>query len=148
MCQALKPSNSDASLSLRSEYTEWHTVGDTKLGSVTATVFFVRHALFLLKKVCYWDKIFATCCMKFSWFEFVCPGARIKSTQVSNSYHVHCFSKLSPLQRTFMHNLLRVHHVTQCPCNIRTMCIHAKGLSPLNFPATCPRKMSPRVGPP
>jgi len=48
-----------------------------EVGLVAVTM---EHTLFYEKKFCYGEKKFVptTCCMKFSWFEFLCHEARTK----------------------------------------------------------------------
>ena len=117
------------------------------------------------EKIMLWGQNFvpATCCIKFSRFEFVHYVEGTKWPQCSLSFSVHCSSKLSLLQNR--HELERAFHIkSYFPGTLSDFCdfyasicflctglrtvpatctsaVHTKGL----VPATSPCNMSPSV---
>lgn len=78
----------------------------------------------------------ATCCITFSWSEFVCHEAGTKWLKFSMSHSLHCSCKLSPLNIEMNQCPFRVHQLAYCLCNRRAMRTHEGALRPRNMSPT------------
>ena len=115
-----------------------------KRGHDATTVFLVWHARFCEKVLLRGQKFVpATCCMKFSWFEFLRHEAGTKWPH--DQFSVCTALANCPRYNTDRNELISTSCAPACalPCAPTVpatcvLCVHTQGLVPLHVPATCP----------